>query len=142
MISRGLIPYLRIAHGSLNIVIVFLFFYQGWLGLQIRRHRKRGGPPIFKPVRRHRKFGPIWVVFGLLGYFTGWALVYSDHGHLLQFPAHAFTGTAIAVSICTTFLISQRIKPSMPATPRTMNTIPVPDGSDVNPYMIRIKARL
>jgi hypothetical protein len=110
MISRGLIPYARIAHGFLNMMIVFLFFYQGWLGLQIRRHRRKGGPPTFKPVRRHRKFGPIWVVFGLLGYFTGWTLVYWDHGHLLQFPAHAFTGTAIAISICTTFLISRRIK--------------------------------
>jgi hypothetical protein len=110
MISRGLIPCLRIAHGFLNIAIAFLFFYQGWLGLQIRRHRKKGGPSVFNPVRRHRKFGPIWVVFGLLGYLTGWALVYWDHGHLLQFPAHAFTGTAIAISISTTFLISRRIK--------------------------------
>jgi len=110
MISRDLIPYLRIAHGFFNLAVMFLFFYQAWLGLRIRRHRERGGPPIFKPVRRHRRFGPIWIVLGLLGYLAGWAIVYWDHGHLLQYPAHAFTGTAIAIAICTTFFISRRIK--------------------------------
>jgi hypothetical protein len=29
--------YLKILHGSYNAVIVILFFYQGWLGLSIRR---------------------------------------------------------------------------------------------------------
>jgi len=110
MFGRELIPYLRIAHGFFNIGILFLFFYQGWLGLKIRRHRKKGGPPIFKSVRRHRRFGPIWFVLGLLGYLAGWSLVYWDHGHLLQYPAHAYTGTAIAIFLCTTFLISRRIK--------------------------------
>ena len=110
MSSRDLIPYLRMAHGFFNIMVMLLFCYQGWLGLRIRGHRKEGGPPIFKPVRRHRRFGPIWVVLGLLGYLAGWILVYFDHRHLLEYPAHALMGTVIAVAICTTFLISRRIK--------------------------------
>jgi hypothetical protein len=111
MIDKDLIPYLRIAHGSFNTVVMFLFLYQGWLGLTIRRQRKTGGPPLFKIIKRHRTFGPVFAFAGILGFFAGLTLVYVDYGRTFKYPPHFITGSLIALSLVTTFLVSKQIRP-------------------------------
>lgn len=120
--DNQLIPYLKLVHGSFNTIVMFLFLCQGWLGFTIRRQRKSGGPPLFKVIRRHRKFGPIFVFMGLAGFFAGLTLVTFDHGHVFKYPLHSIMGSLIALSLVTTFSISKRIRANKPAW-RTLHFI-------------------
>ncbi len=68
MINDRVITNLRIAHGSYNIFVMILFFYQGFLGLRIRIERKKGTQH-FRAIRNHRKSGPVLVGMGITGFF-------------------------------------------------------------------------
>jgi hypothetical protein len=114
MLSRDFIPYLRIVHGSFNTIVMFLFLYQGWLGLTIRRQRKSGGSPTFKIIKRHRRSGPIFVFLGIIGFFAGLTLAYLDHGRVFKYPLHFMMGSLIALSLVTTFIISKQIRSKEP----------------------------
>ncbi len=109
MPDRQTIYYLKLIHGSYNSVMMLLFFYQGFLGLRIRKQRQAG---IRTPltIKRHRKMGPVLVLFGVAGYFAGVVLAYADGGHLVKYPMHFISGSLLASSIITTFFISRRIK--------------------------------
>jgi hypothetical protein len=104
------IVYLRIAHGTFNLAIVLFFIFQSWLGLQIRRHRKAKTSPPFSVIRRHRKFGPVLIPAGVLGFLSGWVLIYSDSGYLFKYPLHSITGLLIALLLLVTYSISRSIK--------------------------------
>ncbi len=109
MIDRQTLAYLRLLHGSYNAFVMFLFFYQGLLGLRIRKDRKTGGRAT-KSIKRHRKMGPVIAVLGVAGFLAGVVLVYIDKGHLLEYPLHFLTGLSIALSITATFFVSRKIK--------------------------------
>lgn len=109
MIDKQTISYLRLAHGSYNITVMFLFIFQGTLGLRIRKGRK-SGIKSFEIIKRHRKLGPILAFMGGIGSLAGLTLVYIDYGNLLKYPLHLITGSAIVFSITSTFLISRKIK--------------------------------
>jgi len=83
--DKQLIPYLKLVHGSFNTLVMFLFLYQGRLGLKIRGQRKNGkSPVIFEVVRKHRRFGPIFVFMGFIGFFAGLMLVIFDQGRVFE----------------------------------------------------------
>ena len=109
MIDKELISYLRLAHGSYNMLVMFLFVYQGILGLKIRRQRLKGQQQ-FNIIKRHRRLGPILVLLGLSGFFAGVFLAAIGHGHIFHYPLHFITGSAIALSAITTFFISRKIE--------------------------------
>ena len=109
MPDKELIANLRLVHGSYNAIMMFLFIYQGWLGLRIRRGRKAGNPQ-FAAIKRHRKSGPVFAIMGVAGFFAGAILIYLDYGRLLKYPPHFITGLAVVFSITTAFLISRKIK--------------------------------
>jgi hypothetical protein len=102
--------YLKILHGTYNILIMLLFFYQGWLGLKIRRERKAGGQRDFSVIRKHRKFGPFLVLLGILGFLAGLVLVVIDTGHLIEYPLHLTVGLVLACLITAIYIIAKKIK--------------------------------
>jgi hypothetical protein len=110
MISTHDFVYLRIAHGLINFTIVLCFIIQAWLGLQIRKQRSAKKELPFAIIRRHRKFGPILVLAGVLGFFSGWFLIYFDSGHLFKYPLHSITGLVIALLLLVTYAISRSIR--------------------------------
>lgn len=104
--NKELIEYLKLAHGTYNTFIILLFFYQGILGLKIRR--SEGGPP--RIIRRHRKIGPLAAVLGTAGFFAGMTVVFLDEGRIFKYPLHFITGMTITILIITAYLISKKIK--------------------------------
>jgi hypothetical protein len=109
--DKQLILYLKLVHGSFNILVMFLFLYQGRMGLRIRRQRKRGsGPGVFEVVRKHRRFGPILVFIGFIGFLAGLTLVIFDQGRVFEYPLHLMVGSFIVLLLITTFLISKKIR--------------------------------
>ncbi len=109
---KNIIPYLKLAHGSFNTLMMFLFAYQGWMGIKIRKQRLSGGVHDFHFVKRHRKTGPVFAVLGCLGYIAGLSIVYIDEGKVFYYPLHFIFGSAIAVSLIMTYYISRKIKGS------------------------------
>jgi hypothetical protein len=110
MIDKELIAYLKVAHGFFNLCMVALFCFQGWLGYLIRQARTSGAPLPLDAVRRHRKAGPVFAFWGVLGYVAGIVLVLLDKGRVLEYPLHFATGTVIAVVIVTLYAVSRRIQ--------------------------------
>jgi hypothetical protein len=110
MISTHDFVYLRIAHGLINFTIVLCFIIQAWLGLQIRKQRSAKKELPFAIIRRHRKFGPILVPAGVLGFLSGWILIYSDTGQLFKYPLHFITGLVIALLLPVTYAVSRSIR--------------------------------
>ena len=43
MLDKQVIAYLRLVHGTYNLLIFLLFWYQAFLGFTIRKARKAGG---------------------------------------------------------------------------------------------------
>jgi Protein of unknown function (DUF4079) len=105
-----MIEYLKIGHGLFNAFLAVLFFYQGWLGLMIRRARRSRASIPIGAVRRHRKTGPVLAALGGLGFLVGLVLVIIDTGRVLFYPLHLFVGLTIVLLLIGTFLISRRIK--------------------------------
>ena len=115
LIARELLANLKLVHGGYNLTVVLLFLYQGWLGLAIRRARQRQEPLPTLKMKRHRKFGPILVVMGILGFLVGVTLVLVDTGNILEYPLHFFTGVAIVLLLLATFVVSRQIRGPDPA---------------------------
>ena len=112
MTDREYLDYLKILHGSFNIIVGLLFIYQGSLGLKIRAGRHTGHNLNKTAVKHHRRNGPILSVLGVAGYLAGVTLIYIDKGHLLHYPLHMIIGSCIALFIIITFIISRNIKGS------------------------------
>ncbi len=106
--------FMKLLHGSYNIVMMVLFIRQGALGIAIRRERMAGRPPLFEAIKRHRQAGPILTVLGTLGFLAGSVVAYIDHGHLLHYPRHFITGAVLVLLLGTTYLISRKIKGASP----------------------------
>ena len=115
LIARELLANLKLVHGGYNFTVVLLFLYQGWLGLAIRRARQRQAPLPAQKIMRHRKFGPVLVVMGILGFLVGVTLVLIDTGNILEYPLHFFTGVAIVLLLLATFVVSRQIRGPDPA---------------------------
>ena len=107
---HDLIPYLKYLHGLFNGFVALLFIYQGWLGLAIRKERVSGRSPTASVIKRHRKTGPIFALLGIAGFFAGVTLVYLDEGRIFEYPVHFIIGSSIAALICSTYLISKKIR--------------------------------
>ena len=99
----------KLAHGSFNTLLALVFLYQAWMGLSIRRGRKKGEPQV-KAVRRHRRLGPFLVVMGLLGYCLGLILVSIDKGQVLEYPLHLAVGSLIVLFLLGQYAVSRKIK--------------------------------
>ncbi len=109
-LDRETISYLRILHGLYNTTVMVMFFYQGCLGLKIRKDRKRNNLLTLHIVKRHRRFGPFLALFGVAGFFAGLTLVYIDYGDIMKYPIHLLVGLAIVSLVSITFIISRKIK--------------------------------
>jgi hypothetical protein len=109
LISKELLPPLRLAHGLFNFSVVVLFFYTARFGLVIRRARQRGESRPAAAIRRHRKLGPILAVLGALGFSAGLILVLLDTGNILKYPSHLLVGVIIVSLLLATFLVSRKI---------------------------------
>jgi len=107
---RQIIPYLKLAHGFFNLLMMFLIIYQWSIGLRMRKKRNAGEQPDAKLIRKHRRNGPIFVILGCLGYIAGVSIAYLDKGEVIQFPLHFITGSLIASSLVSTYFISKKIR--------------------------------
>ena len=99
----------KLAHGSFNTLLALAFMYQAWMGLAIRRGRKRGEPQLIA-MRRHRRLGPFLVVMGLLGYCLGLILVSIDKGRVVEYPPHLVVGSVIVLFLLGQYAVSRKIK--------------------------------
>jgi hypothetical protein len=104
--SKELIEYLKLFHGTYNTVVLLLFFYQGILGLKIRKSENRPA----RIIKRHRKIGPVAALLGVAGFIAGMTVVFIDAGRIFKYPVHFTTGLLIAALIITTYFISKKIK--------------------------------
>ncbi|MDR9500488.1 MAG: DUF4079 family protein [Desulfurivibrionaceae bacterium] len=109
LISRELLPWLRLGHGLFNLVVAGLFFYTARFGLQIRRSRQQDAARPAAAIRRHRKLGPILAILGALGYGAGLTLVLLHSGDIFHHPVHLLVGTLIVFLLLATFLVSRKI---------------------------------
>lgn len=109
VVQNGL-PYLEYAHGFFNSIVILLFLYQGWLGLQIRNRRKAGNQPEVKFVRRHRKLGPSLAVLAFFGFGGGIAVIYLSGAEVFEYPIHFMNGLIIITLIIITFFVSRKIR--------------------------------
>ncbi len=109
MNSGEYLYFLKAIHGAYNSVMMFLFVYQGWLGLKVRKERTGSGNRDFFIIRKHRKVGPIIAFLGILGFLSGLALVLIDEGHLFEYPLHFTIGLCLSLLITTTYYLSQKI---------------------------------
>jgi hypothetical protein len=99
----------ELIHGSFNTLVALAFLYQAWMGLRIRRGRKKGeSRPIV--VRRHRRLGPVLVVLGVLGFCLGLLLVLIDKGRLVEYPPHLAVGSLIVLFLLGQYAVSRKIK--------------------------------
>jgi len=110
MISKQILANLRLLHGLYNIIIALLFFYQGWLGLAIRRQRKAGKSSGITSVKRHRKLGPVIAILSITGLFSGIILALIDKGNILEYPLHLVAGVILVLFILTSYSISKKIR--------------------------------
>lgn len=108
MLDKQVVAYLKLFHGLYNSFVFIMIFYQGLLGLKIRRERKVGKISFFD-IKRHKRLGPILTVLSPIGFFAGVTIVFLDHGHIFKYPLHFIMGLLIVLSVFTTFLISKRI---------------------------------
>jgi hypothetical protein len=109
MIDKEFIAYFKLAHGFFNLCMMALFCYQAWLGYLIRQARTSGKPMPFDAVRKHRKAGPAFALWGVMGYIAGIVVVLLDKGRVFEYPLHFMTGSAIAVVIVSLYAVSRRI---------------------------------
>ena len=113
MVSRQIIPYLRLLHGLYNFTMMVLFLRQGRLGLKIRKGRLAGSPP-FPLIKRHRRNGPCLAFMGVCGFLSGVIIIGLDSGELLKYYYHYLVGLTLAFLMITTFFFSKLIKGADP----------------------------
>lgn len=112
MVGKEFIVYFKLAHGFFNLCMMALFSYQAWIGFVIRQARTSGAPVQFDMVRRHRKAGPWFALWGVMGYFAGIIVVLLDKGRVLEFPLHFLAGSLLAAVIVSAYAVSRRITAS------------------------------
>jgi hypothetical protein len=108
--SRELISYLKLFHGTYNTAVFLLFVYQGILGWRIRKS-------VQKPldvIKKHRNIGPVAAVLGVSGFIAGTTIIYLDTKRIFVYPYHFITGLAIVSSIIATYIISRKIRAEEP----------------------------
>jgi hypothetical protein len=115
LIDKDMLVYLRLLHGIYNTGMLLLFVYQGWLGITIWRARHTKLPPPFPEIKRHRRYGPVLVIMGSVGFSVGLTLVLLDTGRILEYPYHFFTGLVIVILLIATWILSRMIRG--PASP-------------------------
>ena len=109
MVDKELIGYFKAAHGFFNLCMLALFCFQAWMGYLIRQARTSGDPVPLDAVRRHRKAGPVFALWGVLGYIAGPIVIGLDKGRVFEYPIHFVTGTLIAILIVSLYVVSRRI---------------------------------
>jgi hypothetical protein len=109
MIDKEFIAYFKLAHGFFNLCMMALFCFQGWLGFLIRQARTSSAPVPIDTVGRHRKAGPWFALWGVMGYLAGIIVTLLDKGRVLEFPLHFLTGSLIAAIIISVYAVSRRI---------------------------------
>jgi len=110
VLNASVFPYFKYFHGVYNLLVILLFFYQAGLGLKIRRDRLTGRPMTIGAMKRHRRFGPFLSVLAAAGFLAGAGIVYLDEGRVFEHPVHFLTGLVILSLVCTTFLVSRKIR--------------------------------
>ncbi len=115
MIDKEFIAYFKVAHGFFNLCMMSLFCFQGWMGFLIRQARTSGAPSPLDAIRRHRKFGPVFALWGVLGFVAGIIVVSLDKGRVFEYPLHFLTGLSIALCIGVVYAVSHRIRGGEPA---------------------------
>ena len=100
--------YLRYLHGSFNLSVAGLVFYQFRLGRGLRNKRLAGKPDPQK-VRKHMRIGPVAVAAGILGFLAGNILIFVDKGRLMEYPIHSLAGTLIALGLVSVFMLSRKM---------------------------------
>jgi hypothetical protein len=114
LLERDAMEFLKLLHGSYNIVMMVLFIRQGVLGIAIRRERVAGRTPLFAAIKRHRREGPILTLLGTFGFLAGALLALADHGHILHYPRHFITGAILVLLLGATYQISRKIRGPAP----------------------------
>jgi len=114
MVDKEFIEYFKAAHGFFNLSMLALFCFQGWMGYLIRQARTSGLPVPLDAVRRHRKAGPVFALWGVLGFVAGLALVLLDKGRVLEYPLHFTTGALIAAVLVSLYAVARRIQGADP----------------------------
>ncbi len=115
MVDKEFIAYFKLAHGFFNLSMMSLFLYQGWMGFLIRQARTSGAAPPIAAVRRHRKAGPAFALWGVMGFFAGVIMIMLDKGRVFEYPLHFLTGLSIALCIGGVYAVSRRIQGPDPA---------------------------
>ena len=110
MVDKEFIAYFKLAHGFFNLCMMALFCYQGWMGYLIRQARTSGAPVPMDAVRRHRKAGPAFALWGLMGYVAGIIVVLLDKGRIFEYPLHLLAGTMLVAVLGWLYAVSRRIK--------------------------------
>jgi hypothetical protein len=107
---EDILPYLRLVHGAFNAGMILLIFYQGRLGLAIRRARRLKKAFPLARVKRHRKIGSKLRILILFGFLFGLILALVNERSFLVYPLHFFVGLTIVLLLFTTYLVSRKIK--------------------------------
>ena len=107
--DKEFIAYFKVVHGFFNLCMLALFCFQGWMGYLIRQARSSGAPVPLDTVRRHRKAGPVFALWGILGYLAGIVVVLLDKGTVFEYPLHLLAGSLIAAVIVSLYVVSRKI---------------------------------
>jgi hypothetical protein len=110
MIDKEFIAYFKVAHGFFNLCMMSLFCFQGWMGFLVRQARTSGAPAPLDAIRRHRKAGPVFALWGVLGFIAGMTVVALDKGRVFEYPLHFLMGLSIALCIGVVYALSRRIR--------------------------------
>jgi len=108
-VDKEFIAYFKVVHGFFNLCMLALFCFQGWMGYLIRQARSSGAPVPLDTVRRHRKAGPVFALWGILGYLAGIVVVLLDKGTVFEYPLHLLAGSLIAAVIVSLYVVSRKI---------------------------------
>lgn len=109
MVDKAFIAYFKLAHGFFNLSMFCLFCYQGWMGLMIRKARLAGSVAPPATVQRHRRLGPVFALWGALGFAAGVIMILLDKGRVFEYPLHFATGAAIVLTLAALAAVSRRI---------------------------------
>ena len=120
MIDKAFIQYFKAAHGFFNICMLALFSVQAWMGYQIRRARLSGAPMPVVLVRRHRKAGPVFALWGGMGALAGAVLVLLDKGRIFEHRLHLTGGLTLTILLYAAYQSSRQIR-GADAEPRDMH---------------------